>query len=353
MKILLLTYFASDNYGAVLQTYATIKVLEQQGHEVQLANYIIPEPRHSWAKVVLLYPKHLKFERFRRKWFCNISRPYRTFEDLQVDPPVADCYLVGSDQTWNPFISKEKSKGFFLDFGDDNAFRASYAASFGLSEWMDSKWICFDEAKQFLERFNLVSVRESSGLFLLREKFEIKNVSQVIDPVLMFCHYDELTGSIIQGDELILYKLVNSVNFYQRALQISKCLECSVRSIGSIRIIKGVSCSYPESIEGWIRRIASARYVITDSFHGTVISLLYHRQFVVCVGNPELVTRIQSLLSLLGLEDRLFYDDESVDNMIRCLDTPINYDVIDEKLQSLRKESITYLVQLDSNRLRS
>ena len=106
MKIALLTYFAADNYGAVLQAYATIKALEQQGHEVQLVNYVIPEPPRSWLKNILLYPKHLKFQSFRKKYFKNISRSYRSTTELQQNPPQADCYLVGSDQTWNPFISR-------------------------------------------------------------------------------------------------------------------------------------------------------------------------------------------------------------------------------------------------------
>lgn len=346
MKIALLTYFAADNYGAVLQAYATIKALEQQGHEVQLVNYIIPEPPRSWMKSLLLYPKHLKLERFRKQHFKNLTQSYRSTKELQKKPPQADCYLIGSDQTWNPFISREMTRGFFLDFGDEKILRTTYAASFGMAEWEDSQWMSFKDAKRLLEKFDFISIRETTGVTLLRDKFGLKDVTQVVDPVLLFPQYKELIGPIEQGKELILYKLVNSANCYEHARQLGGLLNCPLRSIGSIRKIKGVRCAYPESLEGWMRRIASARYVITDSFHGTVISLLYGRQFIICVGNPKRITRIQSLLTQLGLEDRILFDRDPAEKMAERLNTPIDYEDVYKKLETLRIESIEYLKRL-------
>ena len=346
MKIALLTYFAADNYGAVLQAYATIKALEQQGHEVQLVNYVIPEPPRSCLKNILLYPKHLKCQSFRKKYFKNISRSYRSTTELQHNPPQADCYLVGSDQTWNPFISREMTRGFFLDFGYDKVLRTSYAASFGMAEWEDSKWMNGEDAKMLFNRFDFISVRETSGVKILREKFGVKNVTLVADPVLLFPRYDELTADISQSDELILYKLVNSANYYKRARELGTLLDSPVRSIGSIRRIKGVRCAYPESIEGWMSRIASARYVITDSFHGTVLSLLYGRQFVVCVGNPKRITRIQSLLAQLGLEDRIMLDTDPVEKLKDSLNIPIDYKSVHAKIRQMRERSFEFINRL-------
>ena len=353
MTIALLTFFGADNYGAVLQAYATIRALEQQGHDVELVNYIIPEPPRSWMKNLLLYPKHLKLERFRKQWFKQLTRPYLTIDELQKAPPKADCYLIGSDQTWNPFISRNMTHGFFLDFGDKEVLRSSYAASFGMSEWEDSNWMTFENAKRLLEQFDFISVREDSGVSLLREKFGIKEVTQVVDPVLLFPHYNELTGHMVQGCEIILYKLVNSASFYQQARLLGKMMDCPIRSIGSIRRIKGIRCAYPESLEGWMRRIASARYVITDSFHGTVISLLYSRQFVVCVGDPKRITRIQSLLAQLGLEDRILLDTDPVEKISDYLNTSIDYDEVHKKLQLLRDESFEYLKRISDYKKRN
>ena len=292
------------------------------------------------------YWEHLKLERFRGKWFKRLTRPYLSTAELQQDPPKADCYLVGSDQTWNPFISREMTRGFFLDFGDNKVLRTTYAASFGMSEWEDSKWMSAEDAKQLLGRFDFISIRETSGVKLLREKFGVKDVTQVIDPALLFPHYDELTGAMTLGDELILYKLVNSANYYEHARQLGQLLDCPLRSIGSIRRIKGVRCAYPESLEGWMRRLASARYVVTDSFHGTVVSLLYGRQFIICVGDPKRITRIQSLLAQLGLEDRILLDTDSIEKMAERLNAPIDYETVHLRLQTLRAESFEYMKRL-------
>ena len=346
MKIALLTYFAADNYGATLQAYATIRAFEQCGHEVELVNYVIPEPSHSLPKKILLYPKHLKFERFRNKYFHHLTKSYKAIEELQADPPHADCYLVGSDQTWNPDISLHMAGGFFLDFGGEKVSRASYAASFGKDEWSDTKWINEFDVRKLLGKFDFLSVRETSGMKLLKEKFGLTNVIQVLDPVLLFESYPELTGSIAQSHEIVLYKLANSADYYDKCRAIGKGLSLPLRSIGSIRRIRGVRCSYPESLEGWMRRIAGAEYVITDSFHGTVISLLYGRQFVSCVGNPKRVTRLKSLLDLLGLSDRFMQDDCDAATIMRKLKEPIDYSEVHRRLKELRVPSFDFIREI-------
>lgn len=343
MKIALLTYFAADNYGATLQAYATIKALEKCGHEVELVNFIIPEPVSSFAKKIMLYPKHIKFERFREKYFHRLTRSYKTISELQSDPPKADCYLVGSDQTWNPDISDQMAQGFFLAFGGKDVIRVSYAASFGKNKWEDTKWISSEDVKRLLSDFDFVSVRETSGIKLLSEQFGVENATQVLDPVLLFEEYPELTGKISSSDEIILYKLVNSTEFYTKCRDVGHHLSLPLRSIGSLRRIKGIRCGYPESLEEWIRRIAGAKYIITDSFHGTVLSLLYRKQFVSCIAKPERVTRLKSLLDILGLSDRFIPIDNDYKFIAAKLQEPIDYDSVHEKLNNLREQSYRYI----------
>ena len=347
MKIALLTYFAADNYGATLQAYATVKALEQCGHEVELVNFVIPESPHSWVKKILLFPKHQKFDRFRKKYFIHLSRRYNTIKELQTDPPKADCYLIGSDQTWNPDISLHVAKAFFLDFGDEKVLRASYAASFGKEEWEDTRWINDGDVKRLLARFDFVSVRETSGVKLLKEKFSVEDVTQVLDPVLLFANYPELTGKITPSNEIIIYKLTNSKTFYDKCIEIGNQISLPLRSIGSIRRVKGMKCGYPESMEGWLRRIAGAEYVITDSFHGTVISLLYRRQFVSYGGKPKRVTRLKSLLDILGLSDRFIQDCNDTSEIIAKLQEPIDYESIHEKLKELRLQSYEFIKKIE------
>ena len=208
MKIALFTYFAADNYGATLQAYSTIKALENLGHEVELVNYVIPEPNRSVFKKILLYPKHLKFNSFRKKYFHHISRYYSSYDELVKDPPKADCYLIGSDQTWNADISKQLAKGYFLNFGPNNILRGSYSASIGKTVWEDTEWIKKSDVQRGLDRFDFLSIREHSGNVLLKEEFG-KDAVQVLDPVLLFPSYSELIGDLSEKNELITYKLIH------------------------------------------------------------------------------------------------------------------------------------------------
>lgn len=348
MKIGLLTYFAADNSGATLQAYATIKALESLGHDVTLIDYDIPYPEQSLRAKVLLYPKHLKFQRFRRKYFTKKTQQYLSLKDLQNQPPEFDCYMVGSDQTWNPDISLDNAKGFFLDFGPEDAFRASYAASFGMQKWEENPWISRDEASRLVNRIQRLSVREEDGVRILEEELGARNITLVVDPVLLFERYPELTGDIEQKKELVVYKLKNSPEFYDKARVIGHELNLPVRSIGSIRRLKGIKCGYPEGVEAWIRRIAGAKYVMTDSFHGTVFSILYQRQFVMYARSERLSSRMVSLLKQLGISDRIVTEDMTACDIKTKLLEPINYDEVLKKLKMLREYSFQFLKGLDS-----
>ena len=348
MRIALITMHAVDNYGSTLQTYATVRKLEEMGHEVVIIDYRIPVPT-PYLKKVLLYPKHLKFSRFRKKHYYHITKHYQTMEDLQQNPPKADCYLVGSDMVWNSEITKETAKSFFLDFGDESVIRAAYAPSFGMLEWEDTDWLQKEDALRLLERFHFLSVREIFGKDILQKDFGINNAIQVVDPTLLFDNYPELTGEIKQTEDLVIYKLLaNSPGFYDKAKEVAAELNITPRSIGSIRRIKGVKCGYPEGIEGWIKRIGGAKFVITDSFHGTIFSILYHRQFILYEKSPKLTSRMRSILLLLGLEDRIISNEMTPMEIKNKLLEKIDYNKVQSRLAELRKTSNDYLTQISS-----
>ena len=344
MRIALLTYFASSSYGATLQTYATIKLLKKLGHEVELVNYIIPEPPMSFLINWLLVPKMQKFKRFRKKFMDCLTDSYPSIESLQNNPPKADAYLIGSDQTWNPDISREKTKGFFLDFGDDNVRRVTYAASIGKQSWTPSKWISDEEAKRLLGRFDTILIREKSGQKILKEYFGIE-AEQVIDPVLLFKDYPELTGNIKDSGELVTFKFNKSATFYDRMRRLAASQGIPARVVGSLHRERGFRCCYPEGLEAWLRKLASAKYVVTDSFHGLVVAILYHRPFLTFMAIPERFVRLRDLLCNLGLEDRIVSDNDSDEEILRKLKQPIDWGAIDTKLEEQRLRSITLLKQ--------
>ena len=249
---------------------------------------------------------------------------------------------MGSDQTWNPQIAKSLLPAFFLTFGEDKVKRVTYATSIGLNEWEDSPYISNAEITTALKRFSKILLREDSGIRIAKEKFGVE-ANQVIDPVLLFPSYPELTGEITPSSEVITYKLINDDGFYEMARSVALSMSLPIRSIGSVRRPSGYKASYPESVEGWIKRIASASLVMTDSFHGTVLSLLYHRPFIVYIGNPKRVTRIVSLLTQLGLEKRILTKENTYEEIISRVQEQIDWTDIDNKLNKLRNSSINML----------
>lgn len=348
MKIGLITMHAVDNYGSTLQTYATVRKLEEMGHEVEIIDYRIPVPL-SFLKKVLLYPKHIKFDGFRKKHYHHITKEYHSMDELRKDPPKADCYLVGSDMVWNSDITRETAKSFFLDFGEKDVIRAAYAPSFGMLKWEDTEWLQKEEALSLLKKFQFLSVRETFGMEILQHEFGISTATQVVDPTLLFDNYHELTGEIKQTDDLVIYKLLaNSPGFYDKAKEVAKLLNITPRSIGSIRRIKGVKCGYPEDVEGWIRRIGGAKFVITDSFHGTIFSILYHRQFILYEKSPKLTSRMRSILLLLGLEDRIVPNEATPLEIKKKLQKKIDYKTVQGRLKELRNSSNDFLSQISS-----
>lgn len=341
MKVALLTYFQTLSYGATLQAYATVKAIESLGHEVELINLDIPNP-YNKIKGILLFPKWFKIWCFRQKFFKqHITRKFFSSEDLRQDPPEADLYMIGSDQTWNLDISLDKAPSFFLDFVKDDSKKVSYAASFGKNEIGSSKWIKKEEILTLLKRFNHIGIREDSGKTIL----SLENIDStlVVDPVLLFDHYDELIGEFSPREEIALFKVENSTLFYNRMREVGKDLFLPICSVGSLRRVKGIKCPYPYGVEGWMRRIVSAKYVITDSFHGLVLSLLYHKQFVIIIGDPLKATRLQSLANMVGLSDRILGLDNTSSEIVSILNNPIDYDYVDMVLNDEREKSYNFL----------
>ena len=341
MKVSIITYHDEDNYGATLQAYATYRAVKELGHTPEIINLHM---RHkgSLPSKILFALKRYRFNSFRDKYIPNKTRVYTSVEDLRKDPPCSDVYLVGSDQTWNPTISKECALAYFLDFGKEAQKRVSYASSFGFNHWEDTEVAKKERVQQLLSRFKTLLVRESDGVRILKEEFGL-SATQVVDPVLLFPSYPELTDDIAESNRMIVYKIKNDKGFYQRAITIGQQLGCEIHSIGSMRRLYGIHTHYPERVEKWIKNIGTARYVFTDSFHGTVLSLLYHRQFVVYVGDRKKLSRIASLLRLLHLEDRICDDNVETTKIAELLSTPIDYKNVDAILEKERINSLDFL----------
>ena len=160
MKIGLLTYHYTVSYGATLQTYATCKALQMLGHEVEIIDYRISQKDSLLYRFAFL-PKELSTKRLWRKIYPQVSSFYPDEESLRKGAINYDAIIVGSDQTWNPDISGVKCLSFFLNFGQPSVKRLSYASSFGFSSWPSKYKHLIPQIKQYLSRFNAISIKVS------------------------------------------------------------------------------------------------------------------------------------------------------------------------------------------------
>lgn len=344
MKIALLTIWREKNYGAELQAYATIKALQQMGHDVEMIDIRLSDCSHpNWKGRIgrflsLFGPSHRKFCNF---WKTNIptTRRYKSIKEIQANPPKADIYLVGSDQVWNPQLTKEFSALYFLNFGNANVKRISYASSFGTDTWEFPE--LKDKTRKLLKRFNYVTCRESSGVKILKEEFGIE-AKQVLDPTLLLDSYKELTGDLQDKETLVYYPLHDDpeLESYSQELAVEMGLK-AINNKSSTKVLGTIEWDRV-SIAEWIKNIAEAKFVVTRSFHGMVFSIIHKRQFAVVAGKNGRSTRLTSLLKLLGLEERFFASFEEMTIAKPWIKT-IDYSRVIPILDEIRKNSLDTL----------
>lgn len=339
MKIGLITYHHSNNYGAVLQSYATCKALLALGHNVQFIN--IQQLEKKRLRHIVFIPKYLSFKRFTQKFYPQETPYIHNLQELRNMHLDYDCLVVGSDQVWNPNISLDKCLAYFLDFGGEKVKRISYASSFGLSDWPQEKKNLIAPVTIALKRFNNISVREKTGQELLTRLFGV-NSKVVVDPTMLHNDYHEITGEIKANNEIICYLLNRTQEQLEASRFISKTLNTPLKLISNVYPIKGFKYVYPPSIENWIKYIGGAKLVITDSFHGLVFSLLYKRNFIVFAINNGRNSRLIDLLQSVGLEDRYFTDLKKLQSSIHTI-KKIDYQKVDSIIENKRKESWEFL----------
>lgn len=344
MRIGLLTYHFSMNIGAMMQTYATCRALKDLGHEVLIVDIRQPEEIHSGITNLIVKAVYAKrdceLRRFRKLFYPPLTRRYMSLEELRRDPPEVDCLLVGSDQTWNPGISGDSALAYFLSFGPEDVRRVSYASSFGISSWPEDSPLT-DEVRAALNRFDHISVRETSGVSLLSDAFGLK-VVQVCDPTLLFDGYDEITGTVGESGELVVYKLDRTPEFYAGIGAVKRMAGMPARLLNNSFPVKGLRYTYPPGVREWICRLGGACMVLTDSFHGVAFSLLYRRNFVVVLNRNGKESRILDLLESVGLRGRAF-DSMSDLAKDRSWLEPIDYKTVEPRLLAIREASWTYL----------
>lgn len=355
MKAAIVTLHRVYNYGSALQAYATQRVFEQAGYEAGIIDYITPQrtlrrlltgvPDDSMsgvkllayrcAKSVSILLKEMTFGRFVRR-NLNLTKKYITAEDLDRDPPQADLYVTGSDQTWNSQYNEGVDRGFFLDFVPEDARRISFAASFGKTE-LDAAEI--PDTKRYISRYEGLSVREDSAKDILAGLGR-DDAIQIIDPTLQISKDEWLkiaSKRLIKPRYLILMLLYNEDNHateYARKLADEKGLVLVKLSWEMKKPPMVDVLMTHRSPADFLSLFYHADFVVTNSFHGLAFSINLEKQFIVVPRN-EFNSRIDSLLALTGLQNRLVSDEEQ----LSVAQEEIDYAPVRDCLEKERKRA--------------
>lgn len=372
-------YKNHNNYGTALQGYATIKVITELGYDCRIIKYV---KQDSLARKIRLAPLMFvsggwdAYKRKRNKnkvlssatdyaknisirtnanndWkerkmepFCDF---YKGYDALHAGSKNYGLVLVGSDQVWTPLGLY--SRFFNLLFVDDAVPRMSYASSFGVSKipWWQKK-----PTAKYLNKIDALSVRELKAKEIV-DALSVKKAKVVVDPTMLRTKEQweqEFSGvpNKVEGDYIFCY-LLGKRDETREA--ISKLAQATGLKIVAMRHTDefinsdetfGDIAPYDVTPIDFIQLISNAKYVCTDSFHCTVFSIIFQRQFLTFYrfaatdGNSR-NSRIDSLLSLMGLDERLFLNGDIAQQMQAAID----YDAVGKKLDDLRNDSLFFL----------
>lgn len=325
MKIGIFTYFQT-NYGAVLQAYALQKYLQNQpGTEVEIIDFTTPEhlEGHKICKkqslknpvaaiayyfFTLIHYRQLK-RRVIRTWdfknkYFKFSQRYSSMKDALENHPKEDIYITGSDQVFNP--SGKYVPLYYLGFDKGNGKKVAYAPSFGISKFDES---ITHKIEGYVKDFDYLSCRELVGAEYL-SSIVGQEVPVVVDPVLLH-GADEwekvATTPKMRGNYIFIYDLNGAESLISIAKKIQKDtrlpIVCLTRNrLKMYPINKQIYDAGPAEFVGWIK---NASYVVTDSFHGTVFSLIFCKQFFTYIALERTSSRIRNILGKAGLENRI------------------------------------------------
>lgn len=357
-KISVITLQNVRNYGSVLQALATQDVLEKVGRgqwKVDFLNYYKPgtttikERIDRWTRgfnsikkliyALILRPSMQREEKvftsFLKKYVNAQDTEVTTSDDFKKLTLDSDIYCSGSDQTWNSNWNDGVVPELFLSFVPDNIKKIAYAGSFGKSKLDDDE---VEKTKELISRYDAISVRESSAVNIVRGLG--KEATLVLDPTLQVTKDYWLNKFNISIDKdknpyVLVYQLNTNKNFdkYAKEFAKHKGLKLVRFCIRHYQMFRGGHPVIIPPVEEFVRLIANAKFVITDSFHATAFSINLNTDMI-CIYPHEFSGRIASILNLTGLMDRHLkdYNDFSFVSA-----KPIDFEPINRILENVRK----------------
>ncbi len=352
MKIALLNLPIDNNYGGNLQRYALMTILQRMGHDVTHIN-LQSKAKLKWYIAPLVYFKRYIFKYLLRKpiqinqeYIINelyesrldIVMPfyeryinhtdvcYNSSDIIKITKDKYDAYIVGSDQCWRKEMNNSIGWRMYLFsfINDDRIKKIAYGVSFG----KDTCTYNDAEKKAFCKlysKFTAVSVREKSGLLILKDMGCISpEPVQVLDPTLLLNKDDYL--KLIRNENLPS-PAKGKVFCYvlDRTEEIISFARTKAAELNTVAVFYGITEFEGLGIEMWLKSFYEALYIITDSYHGTIFSIIFNKMFRFCGNERRGNARIQSLFEVLGVTDDYVYED------------------VNDNICTRRKDSLSYL----------
>lgn len=354
-----ITFHKAINYGAVLQTYALQQAILKFGINNEVLNYssefidkqyklIKTSSIKSFIKSIIILPS---FYYKKKKFVKFIIEHVKTTEKIEKEElknfaDRYDVYITGSDQVWNyELIGKDGA--YLLDFVKDNNKKNAYAASFGVNKIPN---ILFSWYKNGLKDFSTILLREKTGLTLLDNLIH-KKAKVVLDPVFLL---DKKSWSSITGytkfdnminEYILIYMATPSIKIF--ADRLSKKYNLKIIHITDFLLnwkIRIGTLEKEASPEDFVSAIKNAKFVITSSFHGIVLSIIFNKNFFVDTMYEKKIStssRQKDILKLLEVGDREVINHDNDDDFI-----PINWKNVNEKLEIERNKSLKELKRI-------
>ena len=361
MKIGILTFHRALNYGAVLQTYALRKALNNLGVDAEVVDYRCKVIEKSYAPIQFNSKNILKVvasnmfyystrKKMREKFneFINLKvnlskEKYFNIEELAKIENTYDLFITGSDQVFN-YECTDFDKTYFLDFVKDDYKKNSYAASFGFDS-IPNNYV--EEYQRLLQGFANISVREESGRNIIKKMFE-KDINISLDPVFLLSKDEWI--SIINPVErerkyILMYTIASPNHLIPFAENLAKKMGCELVYLND-RFKKNSTAEYIRfcSPTDFLALFAGAEYVVTNSFHGTAFSILFQKTFYceVVPKNGKKNFRVIDLLNMLNLNEQIFNSEG-----INCItNSCIDYKAVNNILETQKKSALDYLDKL-------
>lgn len=354
LKIGIITFHCSYNYGSVLQAFALKTLLEKKKYVVNVIDFIYKKdfeqynlfrtsvysknPKFFIGDILFLkknYKRKRNFEIFAKKYFNLTKKKYYNYEDMKELNSEFDIFICGSDQIWNLDCTQGVEPAYFLKFVNKDKLKIAYAPSLAHVKFAKNYDV---DLKKAIKDLDYISVREESTLPLIQPLTE-KKVSVVLDPTLLLNQKDYesiISQNKNKSEYIFVYMLEYSVELVKYCNEFSSKKGMKIIYIVNNKFsgIKGKN-AFGIGADKFLKYIKEANYIITNSFHATVFSIIFNKKFVTFTTKKS-SSRMVDLLDKLGIPERIYNENFNIDKNI-------DYDMVQEKLIDMRKSSLEYL----------